>query len=89
MFAVILYYDYFLTLPMEIERFWPQRTFSWALFLFYLNRYLALLGEIPIIILYFLPKAPQVSIMPLSVVESLLTEIRLVYTYKNITCTLR
>jgi len=59
---VMLYYDYFLTLPMEIERFWPQRTFSWALFFFYLNRYLALLGQIPFILWNFLPqlsKAPH------------------------------
>jgi hypothetical protein len=58
---------------MEIERFWPQRTFSWASFLFYLNRYLALLGAIPVIMEFFLPQlsnAPQVSIMSLSVVQS-------------------
>jgi len=56
---VILYYDYFLTLPLEIERFWPQRTFSWASFFFYVNRYMALLGQIPIIISFFSPQAPQ------------------------------
>jgi len=50
---VILYYDYVLTLPMEIERFWTLRSFSWAAFFFFLNRYLAVLGHIFIILQTF------------------------------------
>jgi hypothetical protein len=50
---VILYYDYLLTLPLEIQRFWTLRTFSWATFFFFFNRYLAILGHIPVILLTF------------------------------------
>lgn len=46
----ILYYDYFMTLPMEIERFWFIRKSSWATFLFFANRYLAVLGYLPVIL---------------------------------------
>jgi len=55
----ILYYDYFLTLPMEVERFWPQKTFSWAVLLFYLNRYMSLLGHIPVIFEFFWQPPPD------------------------------
>jgi len=46
---VILYYDYVLTLPTEIRRFWTLQSFSWAAFFFFLNRYLAVLGRIPVV----------------------------------------
>ncbi|KAF8994455.1 hypothetical protein BDQ17DRAFT_1366787 [Cyathus striatus] len=45
---VILFYDYFLTLPEEVERFWKTKRISWASTFFYLNRYLSLLGHIPV-----------------------------------------
>lgn len=35
---------------MEVERFWTLRSFSWASLFFFLNRYLALLGHIPIVV---------------------------------------
>jgi hypothetical protein len=38
---------------MEIQRFWILRSFSWAGFFFFLNRYLAVLGHIPVIMLSF------------------------------------
>jgi len=60
---VVLYYDYALTFSMEVQRFWTQRTFSWALFFFYLNRYLSLLGHLPVIVEYFasgISEAPNV-----------------------------
>jgi hypothetical protein len=44
-------YDYFLTLSSEIERFWKRRCYcglNWASFLFFANRYLPLLGYIPV-----------------------------------------
>jgi hypothetical protein len=47
----LLVYDYFLTLGSEIERFWKggfDRGLNWASFLFFANRYLALLGYIPV-----------------------------------------
>lgn len=45
----ILYYDYALTLSTEVERFWSSPSFSWGSTFFYLNRYLALFGHIPIV----------------------------------------
>ena len=34
---------------MEIERFWIIRKFSWATFLFFANRYLAVVGYLPVV----------------------------------------
>ena len=34
---------------MEIERFWIIRKFSWATFLFFANRYLAVVGYFPVV----------------------------------------
>ncbi|KAF9523559.1 hypothetical protein CPB83DRAFT_862709 [Crepidotus variabilis] len=46
----LLYYDYFLTLHLEHARFWSnKRRLTWVSLFFYLNRYIALLGHIPII----------------------------------------
>lgn len=50
--SVILYYDHTLTLPMEIQRFWI-RGFTWAKLFFFINRYLAFLGHIPVIMQVF------------------------------------
>ncbi|KAF8072079.1 hypothetical protein FPV67DRAFT_1483847 [Lyophyllum atratum] len=49
---VILYYDYALTLPAEVQRFWSS-PLSWAPSFFYVNRYLALFGHIPVMIQYY------------------------------------
>ncbi|KAG6906223.1 hypothetical protein DXG01_015133 [Tephrocybe rancida] len=46
----ILYYDYALTLPAEIDRFWSTRTISWVSGFYYLNRYLTLFGHIPVVV---------------------------------------
>ena len=48
----ILLYDYCLTFVAEVERCWSARL-NWALALFYLNRYLALFGHVPVMIKYF------------------------------------
>lgn len=45
--TVILYYDYFLTLSKEVDRFWHPRPHSWASIMFFANRYIALLGHLP------------------------------------------
>ncbi|KAF8199512.1 hypothetical protein BJ912DRAFT_921926 [Pholiota molesta] len=49
----ILYYDYLLTLPMEVSRFWNSRRVTWGSSLFYGNRYLSLIGHIPVMFQYF------------------------------------
>jgi hypothetical protein len=46
--SVVLYYDYVLTFSTEVERFWTQQKFSWASLFFYLNRYVSLLGHLPV-----------------------------------------
>jgi hypothetical protein len=48
----ILYYDYTLTFAREVEHFWPNpyRTGSWVSAIFFLNRYFAIFGHIPILV---------------------------------------
>ncbi|KAI0744810.1 hypothetical protein C8Q76DRAFT_789289 [Earliella scabrosa] len=48
----ILYYDFILTLPLEIERYWKSRI-SWGSVFFFLNRYVSILSHIPIVYEYF------------------------------------
>jgi len=52
LWVAILVYDYCLTFVAEVERCWSFRL-NWALALFYLNRYLALFGHVPIVVQYF------------------------------------
>ncbi|KAL0573062.1 hypothetical protein V5O48_008903 [Marasmius crinis-equi] len=49
----ILYYDYVLTFDMEVERFWLRPGWSPSAILFYLNRYLTLLGNVPNLLFSF------------------------------------
>lgn len=53
--TAILYYDYTLTLPIEIDWFWKRFKINWISLLYTSNRFLSLLGHIPIIIIYFSP----------------------------------
>ncbi|KAJ3994438.1 hypothetical protein F5050DRAFT_1774515 [Lentinula boryana] len=53
---VILIYDYLLTFDIEIERFWKRDTKRFASILFFINRYMTLLGNIPIVLLFFWPE---------------------------------
>ena len=48
----ILYYDYFITLGMEIELYW-RKPMSLGSFGFFLNRYLSVLGYIPAMIEFY------------------------------------
>jgi len=45
----ILFYDYFLTLPMEVDRYWCPGSHTWASSLFLVIRYGALLGHVPLL----------------------------------------
>jgi len=50
-FLVILYYDYALTFSREVEFFWPhENRVGWISSLFFLNRYVAIFGHIPIVL---------------------------------------
>jgi hypothetical protein len=51
--AAILYYDYLLTFSVEFECFWTPRWRTWGSILFFFNRYLTLLGHIPVIYEFF------------------------------------
>ncbi|EIW56669.1 uncharacterized protein TRAVEDRAFT_49487 [Trametes versicolor FP-101664 SS1] len=48
----LLYYDFVLTIPQEVERYW-ERKFSLPSFLFFLNRYMSVLCHIPVIVEFF------------------------------------
>ncbi|KAI0334205.1 hypothetical protein GY45DRAFT_1318667 [Cubamyces sp. BRFM 1775] len=48
----ILWYDFLLTLPLEIERYWRGGR-SWASIFFFLNRYMSVLSHIPVAVEFF------------------------------------
>jgi Family of unknown function (DUF6533) len=50
---VILYYDYFLTLPAEVDGFWCAGSHSWASIVFLANRYMAVLAHVPLVYVAF------------------------------------
>ncbi|KAM5538840.1 hypothetical protein V8D89_007562 [Ganoderma adspersum] len=49
----ILYFDFFLTLPAEVDRYWTGNGYSWASLLFFMNRYMSVFCHIPIIYEFF------------------------------------
>jgi hypothetical protein len=52
---VIIAYDYFLTLSDEVAFFWSRRgRLRFFSFFFFLNRYVSLVGHIPIVVISFL-----------------------------------
>ncbi len=50
----ILYYDYLLTLPLEIQFLWSPGKQGWLTVACLLNRYLAVFGHIPLAVSYML-----------------------------------
>ena len=48
----ILYYDFILTLPLEVERYWTG-SYSWASTFFFVNRYMSVLSHGPVIYEFF------------------------------------
>jgi hypothetical protein len=57
--AGLLYYDYCLTFAREVNWILPSVRRRWTVihFIFYLNRYIPLVGQIPILARYYLPAA--------------------------------
>jgi len=51
--VVLLYYDFALTLADELRLYWFVSRHGWASFFFFLNRYIGLLGNIPIFLEFF------------------------------------
>ncbi|KAI0290245.1 hypothetical protein BC826DRAFT_1106593 [Russula brevipes] len=66
--AVLLYYDYLLTLPREILYLWPPHNKQgWFTAACLLNRYVPVLGHIPVVVSYFIPmntRLPGSSYVP-------------------------
>ena len=55
-FLVMLYYDYLLTLPREIQFLWPpHNTQGWFTLACFLNRYIPIIGVLPIVVSYLIP----------------------------------
>ncbi|KAI1790905.1 hypothetical protein LXA43DRAFT_890166 [Ganoderma leucocontextum] len=50
----ILYFDFFLTLPAEVDRYWTGGR-SWASFFFFVNRYMSVICHVPVIYEFFWP----------------------------------
>ncbi|KAI0276910.1 hypothetical protein BGY98DRAFT_983188 [Russula aff. rugulosa BPL654] len=54
--AVLLYYDYVLTLPREIQFLWPPHNEQgWFTLACLINRYIPVIGKTPIAVSYFIP----------------------------------
>lgn len=53
--SVLLYYDYLLTLADEVRLFWGSKS-GIASVLFFINRYFALAGNVPILVLFIDPR---------------------------------
>ena len=52
----MLYYDYLLTLPREIQFLWlPYNKQGWFTLACFLNRYIPIIGVLPIVVSYFIP----------------------------------
>lgn len=62
---LILYYDYFLTLSKEVDRFWHPGPHTWASIIFFANRYIALLGHVPFLYIVFADPCRTVHSQPL------------------------
>jgi hypothetical protein len=61
--SVLVLHDYFLTLPAEVDRFWsPLQIRQWGTFIFIANRYVGLLGHIPILYSYFFVPSPDLLV---------------------------
>ncbi|OBZ66687.1 hypothetical protein A0H81_13289 [Grifola frondosa] len=57
----LLYYDFVLTISMEVERYWSGGR-SWASFFYFVNRYLSVLSIIPVVFEFFSNVSETVSI---------------------------
>jgi hypothetical protein len=59
-FLVMLYYDYVLTLPREIQFLWPPHNEQgWFALACFLNRYIPIIGVLPFAVSYFIRVKPS------------------------------
>ena len=62
--SAVLFYDFVLTFPLEVERYWRgQNSFRGASLLVFINRYLSIVLSIPVIYEYFWPMPESVSFL--------------------------
>ncbi|KAH9945991.1 uncharacterized protein BXZ73DRAFT_95504 [Epithele typhae] len=55
----VLWFDYTLTFEREVEHFWKTAKFNAVAVLFVINRYIGLLGPIPVLFEYFVALPPD------------------------------
>ena len=66
-FLVLLYYDYVLTLPREIQFLWPPHNEQgWFTLACLINRYIPVIGKTPIAVSYFIPLNTAVRLSSLT-----------------------
>ena len=59
--AAILYYDYAVTFFSEVQYYWMSASPSISFLLFVVNRYIGILGPIPVFFEYFSELSEHVS----------------------------
>ena len=64
--SAILYYDYLLTFGEEVRFFWGRKRTNSVTVLFFLNRYVSILGNVPVILQSFRSWDDDVSSFTLS-----------------------
>ncbi len=62
----ILYFEFILTFPLEVERFWGRPS-GWASTLFYINRYTSFIFHLPVLYKYFWSQSESVWLSQSSV----------------------
>ena len=63
--AAVLYYDYALTITSEIQYYWSPPSFSLSFALYVVNRYIGLIGPIPLFLEYLFELSEHVSFLPI------------------------
>ncbi|PIL26083.1 hypothetical protein GSI_11837 [Ganoderma sinense ZZ0214-1] len=64
----LLYYDFLLTISLEVERYWTGRR-SWASVFYFLNRYTVIVSHIPVIYEFFFVMSESWTIIWLHIME--------------------
>ncbi|KAI0807436.1 hypothetical protein C8Q74DRAFT_62440 [Fomes fomentarius] len=86
MALTIRYYDYAITLTSEIEYYWNPPSLSVSFILFFVNRYVAVLGSIPVFSPYFMGSSQPIYAILSQVIVGVLLTLR---TYALYNCSKR
>ncbi|OCH89166.1 hypothetical protein OBBRIDRAFT_804888 [Obba rivulosa] len=79
----ILYLDYGITFPLEVEAFWRQDCVTLVSILFVLNRYMSLLGYIPIVLEFFADLSELYLVLAIQIVVAALLVLRTYALYEK------